>query len=156
MESLNKFANECICLRLIWSQGAWSKGQLLEGPPLKGGRRGRETFKNYCFKGNNKYIGDECNPDEPSRFIQYLVANNLYGYGMSVRLRTGEFKWMTYEELQNWRSFPDIKPKGCILDTDIEYTKDLYKRHNEYSLAPKRIVGNKVDKLIPNLGDKEK
>jgi len=63
---------------------------------------------------------------------------------------------MTYEELQNWRSFPDIKPKGCILDTDIEYPKDLYKLHNEYSLAPKRIVGNKVDKLIPNLGDKEK
>ena len=42
------------------------------------------------------------------------------------------------------------------LEVDFEYTKDLHDAHNEYPLAPERLRVNKVDKLIPNLNNKEK
>ena len=38
----------------------------------------------------------------------------------------------------------------------MEYPKELHALHDEYPLAPERIVVNKVEKLIPNLMDKKK
>ena len=37
----------------------------------------------------------------------------------------------------------------------MEYPKELHDSHNDYSLAPDRIKVDKVEKLIPNLNDKE-
>ena len=34
-------------------------------------------------KANNPYMGSEYKPDEPTRYLQYLDANNLYGWAMS-------------------------------------------------------------------------
>ena len=31
-------------------------------------------------------MGSECNPNKPSKYIQYLDANNLYGWAMSQLL----------------------------------------------------------------------
>ena len=42
---------------------------------------------------NNPYMGSEYNPDAPTRYLQYLDANNLYGWAMSQPLPTGEFHW---------------------------------------------------------------
>ena len=44
----------------------------------------------------------------------------------------------------------------CILEVDLEYPKELHNLHNDYPLAPEQIKVNKVEKLIPNLRDKEK
>ena len=53
-------------------------------------------------------------------------------------------------KLENRRNY------SCILEVDLEYPKSLHNWHNDYPLAPEQIKINKVDKLIPNLGDKEK
>jgi len=87
---------------------------------------------------------------EESKFIQYLDANNLYGWAMSQSLPVSNFKWMTESHLENWREIP------CILEVDLEYPKELHDLHNDYPLAPERIVVNKVEKLISNLWDKNK
>ena len=57
---------------------------------------------------------------------------------------------MEPSELENWRKY------SCILEVDLEYRKSLHDLHNDYLLAPERIKVNKVKKLIPDLGDKEK
>ena len=45
---------------------------------------------------------------------------------------------------------------SCILEVDLEYPKSLHNLHSDYPLAPEQIKVNKVLKLIPNQGDKEK
>ena len=44
-------------------------------------------------KANNKYMNDLCNPDEESIYLQYLDANNLYGWAMVQELPTYGFLW---------------------------------------------------------------
>ena len=57
---------------------------------------------------------------------------------------------METSELETWEN------QSCILEVDLEYPKNLHDLHNDYPLAPERVEVNKVSKLIPNLGDKEK
>jgi len=63
---------------------------------------------------------------------------------------------MKESELDNWREISSQEGRGCILDVDLEYPKELHNLHNNCPLAPERIVVNKVEKLIPNLWDKNK
>ena len=58
---------------------------------------------------------------------------------------------MNKYELNNFEKY------SCILEVDLEYPKKLHDLHNNYPLAPERIMcENKVEKLIPNLRNKEK
>ena len=41
---------------------------------------------------NNPYMGSGYNPSEPTRYLQYPDANNLYGWVMSRLLPTGGFR----------------------------------------------------------------
>ena len=116
----------------------------------KGIRGGVSMVSNRYAKAYNKYMGDKFVVSEISKYIMYLDANNLYGWAMSKPLPTHGFKWMKVSELENWEKH------SCILEVDLEYPKSLHDLHNDYPLAPEQIEVNKVDKLIPNLGYKEK
>ena len=115
----------------------------------KGIRGGVSMISNRYGKANNKYMGDKFNSNEPSKYIQYLDANNLYGWAMSKPLPTHGFKWMKTSELETWELH------SCILEVDSEYPKELHDLHNDYPLAPEQIEVNKVEKLIPNLWNKK-
>ena len=115
----------------------------------KGIRGGVSMISNRYAKANNKYMGDKFNSNEPSKYIQYLDANNLYGWAMSKPLPTHGFKWMKDNELRVWEKTP------CILEVDLEYPKELHDLHNDYPLAPEQIEVNKTKKLIPNLWNKK-
>ena len=116
----------------------------------KGTRGGVSMVSNRYGKANNKYMGDGFDASEPSKYIAYLDANNLYGWAMSKPLPTHGFKWMEKSELETWEKHPSI------LEVDLEYPRSLHDLHNDYPLAPEQIEVNKVDKLIPNLGYKKK
>ena len=115
----------------------------------KGIRGGVSMISTRYGKANNPYMKDY-DPDQPTKYISYLDANNLYGWAMCKPLPTKGFRWMEKEELKNWKSMP------CILEVDLEYPEHLHDLHNDYPLAPERITVNKVEKLIPNLNDKTK
>ena len=46
----------------------------------KGIRGGITQAVKRSAKANNKYMKDKYNPDEKSTYLQYLDANNLYGW----------------------------------------------------------------------------
>ena len=115
----------------------------------KGIRGGVSMISTRYGKANNPYM-NEYDPNLPKKYIEYLDANNLYGGGMSEPLPTNGFRWMTEQELKNWKNIP------CILEVDLEYPHHLHDLHNDYPLAPERLVVNNVEKLIPNLNNKVK
>ena len=115
----------------------------------KGIRGGVSMISTRYGKANNPYMKDY-DPDQQTKYISYLDANNLYGWAMSKPLPIDCFRFMNNEEMKNWESMP------CILEVDLEYPEHLHDLHNDYPLAPERVTVNKVEKLIPNLNDKTK
>ena len=114
------------------------------------GTTNMDMAKNTYFYTTNRYMGNRYDASEPTKYITYLDANNLYGWAMSKPLPTHGFKWMEPNELENWRNYL------FILKVDFEYPRSLHDLHNNYPLAPEQMKINKVKKLISNLGDKEK
>ena len=45
--------------------------------------------------------------------------------------------------------------KGYILEVDVEYPKELHKKHNELPFLVERMKIGRVEKLVPNLKDKK-
>jgi len=128
--------------------------ELLSDPDMllmieQGIRGGVSMISTRYSRANNKYMKD-FNSKESSKFIQYLDANNLYGWAMSQPFPVSDFKWMKKKDLENWKEL------GCILEADLEYPKELHDLHSDYPLAPERITVNRVEKPIPNLADKKK
>ena len=116
----------------------------------KGIRGGVSMISNRYGKANNKYMGNRFDDKKPSKYVTYLDANNLYGWAMSKPLPTHGFEWMELSELETWANH------SCILEVDLEYPKSPHDLHSDYLLAPERVEVNKIDKLIPNLRNKEK
>ena len=68
----------------------------------------------------------------------YLDANNLYGYAMLKFLLTSIFKYIDPKKF-NSNIFSSNSLKGCVLEVDLEYPKELRDLHNDYPLAPDKI-----------------
>ena len=129
--------------------------ELLSDPDMllmieKGITEGVSTISNRYGQSINRYMGNRYDASKPTKYITYLDANNLYGWAMSKPLPTHGFNWIGPNELENWRNY------SCILEVDLEYPRSLHDLHNDYRLASEQMKINKVKKLIPNLGDKEK
>ena len=78
--------------------------------------------KRYA-EANNKYMKDY-NPNKPSSYIQYLDANNLYGWAMSQKLPTHGFKWNDYDKSKVLQLLEKRDTnKGYIFEVDLEYSK---------------------------------
>ena len=60
----------------------------------RGIRGGITQSINRWTKANNSYVGSDFNSDLPTKYLQYLDSNNLYGWGMSQHLPTRGFHWV--------------------------------------------------------------
>ena len=106
-------------------------------------------------KANNKYMKNY-NKNVKSSFLEYLEANNLYGWAMSKKLRVGEFELINPEDYTEdiIKKYDENDDYGAILEVDVDYPKHLHKLHSDLPFLPERMKINKVDKLICNLQNK--
>ncbi|EGT57546.1 hypothetical protein CAEBREN_30406 [Caenorhabditis brenneri] len=104
-------------------------------------------------KANNKYMSDY-NPDELSKYLLYLDANNLYGWAMSQKLPYDEFQFVEVFELE---MIDDLtaSEKGCILEVDLDYPEELHDKHNDLPFCPENKRVGTVDKLINDFSPKK-
>ena len=141
----------------------------------KGSRGGISHIAKRYAKANNKYMSDY-DSNKPSTFITYLGKNNLYGWSMSEYLPYKEFEWAENVYGFNVNSTNEKSEIGYFFEVDVEYPDELHELHNDYPLAPEKLVvtndmfskyckevADKYDmkfddvtKLIPNLSNKSK
>ena len=103
---------------------------------------------------NIKYMGDLYNPNKESKYLQYLSANDLYGWEISQQLRTSKFEWVDIEP-NEIHTLAASKIKGYLLEVDVHYPADLHDSHNDLPFMCQRMEINGVEKLIPNLRNKK-
>ena len=85
--------------------------------------------------------------------IQYLDANNLYGWAISQKLPVSGFKWE-----KNMLKFTKEFIKNCdedILEVDVKYPKKLHDLHSDLPFSPERMKIDKCKKLVCNLYNKK-
>ena len=109
-------------------------------------------------KANNKYMKNYDKSSESSH-IEYLDANNLYGWAMSQKLPTNGFIWV--EDLSQFnedfiKKYDENSYIGYFLEVDVECPKELFNFHKDLPFLPERKKVEKVEKLICSKEDKEK
>ena len=135
------------------------KLELLTDPDMllmfEGGIRGGITQSIHRYaEANNKYMG-KFDPEKLSSHIQYLDANNLYGWAMSQPLPTGGFKWVDIG-IDQVHELSKREDYGYILEVDVKYPTEILDSHDELPFMSERLNINGVTKLVPNLKDKSK
>ena len=106
-------------------------------------------------KANNKYMKNYDESKESS-YIQYLDANNLYGWAL---LPVNDFKWIEDTSKINEefiKNYDENNDKAYILEVDIKYPKKLHDIHSDLPFLPKRMKIDKCKKLVCNLLNKKK
>ena len=124
----------------------------------KGTRGGISDISNRYSKANNKNI--------------LFTYTQIIGIVMSKFLPKGGFKWVDHKEFE-LNKYTNNSSKGCVLEVDFKYPKELRELHNNYPLASDKIeikremlseyqlknydlyniaIG-KVKELVPNLFD---
>ena len=108
-------------------------------------------------KTNNKYI-KSYNNNEESCYIQYLDANNLYGWAISKKLPVNGFKWLDNDVVNEEfiKNYDKNDIKGYILEVDVKYPKRLHELHSDLPSLSERMEVNKCKKLVCNLFNKKK
>ena len=106
---------------------------------------------------NNMYMKDLYNPDELSIYLQYVDANNLYGWAMVQNLPTHRFKWKDGEDFTPEKIDELVKKdkRGYLLEVDVQYPIGLHENHNELPFLVEKMKIGREEKLVPNLKDKK-
>ena len=141
----------------------------------KGTRGGISIISHRHAKANHQYLSEH-NPEQPTSYILYTDANNLYGHAMVQPLPVGDFQWVEDVERFDVTTVADDADMGYIMEVDLEYPSELHDLHSDYPLAPEKMLIShdmlspyqqelkedlqykpaRVEKLIPNLWNKEK
>ena len=90
------------------------------------------------------------NKNIESSYIQYLDANNLYGWAMSQKLPVNDFKWVKQEDLSQFnedfiKNYDENSNTGYFFEVDIDYLKELFNLLKDLPFFPET---KKVDNLF--------
>ena len=100
---------------------------------------------------------DLYNPDEESIYLQYLDANNFYGWAMVQNLPTHQLLWKDTENVTPEKIDKLVKKdkRGYLLEVDVQYPKELHGNYNELPFLVDKMKIGREEKLVPNLKDKK-
>ena len=78
----------------------------------------------YRYAKANKYMKNYYKSIKSSH-IEYLNANNLYGWAMSQKLPVDDFKWVKKDDLSKFnenfiKNYNENSDKGYVLEVDVE------------------------------------
>ena len=111
----------------------------------------------YRYAKANKYMN---NYDKSiiSSFLMYLDANNLYEWAMIKKLPVNGFKWVKklsqfYEHFI--KNYDENSNKGHFFEVDVEYPKNSFNQHKDFTFLLKRKKLGKVEKLVSDIHDKK-
>ena len=120
------------------------------------------TIHRYA-KANNKHMKND-NKSKESSYVQYLDANDLYGWEMFQKLPVADFEWVEdiliiNEKLKKVikiiKNYDEESYIGHIFEVDFEYPKNLYDLYGDLPFLPERMKINKYSKCVCNLFDKK-
>ena len=99
-----------------------------------------QAVKRYV-KANNKYMKDLYNPDEERIHLEYVNANNPYGWAMVQNLPAHGFLWKEAGDFTPEKIDDLVKKdkRGYLLEVDVKYQTSC----KEWA-----------EKLVPNLKNK--
>ena len=105
----------------------------------KGIRGGLTQVIRKSAVANNKYLPNY-DKTKDRTYLEYLDANNLYGYAMNKKLPLYGYEWddvsiFTDDFVKN---YDDNSDKGYLLEVDIEYPKELHSAMRIYPFYQKK------------------
>ena len=101
-------------------------------------RGGTSYIAKRYSEATNKYIKNY-DLTKPSKYIEYLDKNNLYGWAISGYLIYGGFKWLKNVDNFDVNSIDENSSIGYILEVDLEHLDELHVLHNDYPSAPEKL-----------------
>ena len=110
-------------------------------------------------KANNKYMRDHDKIKESS-YLEYLDANNLYGWAMSQKLPVRNVKWTRKDDISKFdekfiKNYDENSDQGYILEVDVKYPEKIRMLHSDLAFLPERMKINKCTKLTCTIHNKE-
>ena len=107
----------------------------------------------------NKYMKNH-DKNKESSYLEYLDANNLYGWAMSEKLPVRNFKWIEKDDILKIdekfiKHYDENSDKGYILEVDVEYPKNIRMLHSDLAFLPERMKINKSTKLTCTIQNKK-
>ena len=94
--------------------------------------------------------------NKPSKFITYLDMNNFYGWAMSEYLPYGGIKVLKNVDAFDVNSISEKSEIKYFSEVDLEYPNELHESHNDYPLAPDKLVvsSDMLAKCCKKISDK--
>ena len=82
--------------------------------------------------------------------------NNLYGWAMSEYLPHEGFKWLKNVDEFDVMTISEKSLVGYSLEVDLKYPDELHELHNDYPLAPEKLVAfsDMLPKYCKTIADK--
>ena len=121
----------------------------------RGIRGGLTQSVHRWAKAINPYMGSEYTPREPTRYLQYLDTNNLYGLQCPNLYLLEDSTGLMLNQT-TLGVLVSSTEKGYLLEVDVHYPRELHDYHNYLPFMCGRMVIGGVEKLIPNLYYKER
>jgi hypothetical protein len=123
----------------------------------RGMRGGLVGVSHRWARANNRYMGDLYNPIEPTKYLWYIDANNLYGFSLSATLPLKDFSWVEGgEDLK--KEILELSPDseiGYFVEVDLQYPEYLHDLHNDMPFLPELQNIDGCPMLMESLGPRK-